>query len=79
VNAGCGLNGKMGENGFGFFGTTTSYTHITSIKINRLFGLNRIRRAEISAKLTKPTHLVLFSDALKDIAGIGLDSLMYAR
>ena len=32
VNAGCGLNGKMGENGFGFFGTTTSYTHITSIK-----------------------------------------------
>jgi hypothetical protein len=32
VNAGCGLNGKMGENGFGFFGTTTGYTHITSIK-----------------------------------------------
>jgi hypothetical protein len=47
--------------------------------MDRLFGLNRIRRAEVSARLTKPTHLVLFSDVLQDIAGIDLDSLMYAR
>jgi hypothetical protein len=43
-----------------------------------LFGLNWIKRAEVSAKLTKPTRLVLFSDIMEDIAGIGLDSLMYA-
>ncbi|MEB3192621.1 MAG: DEAD/DEAH box helicase [Snowella sp.] len=37
VNAGCGLNGKMGKDGFGFFGTTTSYTHITSIKTENIW------------------------------------------
>ena len=46
--------------------------------MDRFFGLNRIRRAEVSAKLTKPTHLVLFSGVLEDIAGIGLESLIYA-